>query len=92
MKLNIKEKEELKEFMLARKHLVWYVKNLESLSVESIIEHTLNYGSWEDVQVLIKILGIGKMAQVFKQQVGGQRTNYHKKTKNYFQMYFKKYA
>ena len=46
--------------MKARKHLVWYVKNPEDLNIESIVEHTLNYGDWKDVQKLIKIAGIKK--------------------------------
>ena len=50
-------KNELGKFMKARKHLVWYVKNPENLNVESIVEHTLNYGVWDDVQKLIKISG-----------------------------------
>lgn len=93
MKISIKNtKNELKKFMKARKHLVWYVKNLEDLPLESIVEHTLNYGDWDDVQTLIKIIGIQKMAEIFRKQISWQRTNYHKKTKNYFRMYFKKYV
>ena len=62
---NIKTKNQLKKFMRERKFLVWYVKNPENLNVESIVEHTLNYGDWDDVQKLIKILGIKKIAEVF---------------------------
>mgnify|MGYP001570037647 CR=1 FL=1 len=59
-------KNELKKFMRKRKYLVWYVKNLKDLPVESIVEHTLNYGDWDDVQKLIKIIGIKKMAEIFR--------------------------
>ena len=92
MKLNIKSKDELKKFMRKRKHLVWYVKDPENSSVESIVEHTLNYGDWDDVQKLIKIIGIKKMAEIFRNQISGIRTNYDKKTKNYFSLYFNKHA
>jgi hypothetical protein len=92
MKLNIKEKSELKKFMRERKHLVWYVKNPEDLNVESIVEHTLNYGDWDDVQKLIKIIGIKKMAEVFKKQTIGPRLNYRPEVINYFKLYFTKYA
>jgi len=71
---------------------VWYVKNLDKLSPESIVEHTLNYGDWNDVQKLIAIMGIKKMAQIFKNQIRQKRTNYDDKTKNYFSLYFKKYG
>jgi len=78
--------------MKDRKHLVWYVKNPENLDVESIVEHTLNYGDWADVQKLIKIIGIKKMAEVFRKQTNQSRTNYDNKMKNYFTLYFNRYA
>ncbi len=87
-----KTKNELKKFMRERKYLIWYAKNPEDLSVNSVVEHTLNYGNWDDVQKLIKIIGIKKMAEIFKNQTSGFRTNYDKKTENYFNLYFNKYA
>jgi len=71
---------------------VWYVKNVENLPIESIVEHTLNYGDWDDVQKLIKIIGINNIAEIFRKQNSGLRTNYDKKMKNYFSLYFNKYA
>ena len=85
-------KNELKKYMRARKHLVWYVNDPENLNRESIIEHTLNYGGWDDVQKLIKIIGIKKMAEIFKKQTSGFRTNYRPEVTNYFKLYFNKYA
>ena len=82
----------LKNFIKSRRYLVWYVKNLEKLSPESIVEHTLNYGDWDDVQKLTAIMGIKKMARIFKNQIRQKRTNYDDKIKNYFSLYFKKYA
>ena len=38
-------------------YLVWYVKDPDKLSEESVLEHVLNYGNWEDVQQFIKIKG-----------------------------------
>ena len=32
------------------------------------------------------------MAEIFRKQAGGFRTNYDNKTKNYFSLYFNKYA
>jgi len=48
------------QFIKKRPYLVWYVKDLSKLSEESIVEHVLNYGDWDDVQEMIKILGIKK--------------------------------
>lgn len=83
------------QFIKKRKHLIWYTKNFDNLPEESIVEAVLNYGDWDDVQILIKILGIKKVAKIFrakskKSKVG--RCNYPDKTKHYFTLYFNKYA
>lgn len=82
----------INDFIKERPYLVWYVKNYNKLSDESVIEHTLNYGNWEDVQKLFSILGVKKTAMIFRKQTSGWRTNYDKKIKNYFSLYFNKYA
>jgi len=83
------------QFIKKRPYLVWYVKDLSKLSEESIVEHVLNYGDWDDVQEMIKILGIKKTAEIFKKKskpskIG--RQNYASKTKHFFTLYFNKYA
>ena len=82
----------LSEFIRKRPHLIWYSKNYEGLSAESIVEATLNYGDWDDVQTLIKILGIKKAAKIFYKQAKQRRCNYHEKSKHYFSLYFRKHA
>ncbi len=88
---NIKKKE-LKEFIGKRKHLIWHVDYSKEIPVELIVEHTLNDGTWEDVQELIKIIGIEKMAIIFRKQTIGPRLNYRPEVINYFKLYFNKYA
>jgi len=80
------------EFIKQRPYLVWYVKDPSKLSEESIVEHVLNYGDWNDVQEMIKILGIKKVAEIFNKQIHQKRINYDKKIMNYFKLYFAKYA
>ena len=82
----------LENFMKVRKHLVWYVKNPEKLPLESIVEHTLNYGDWDDVQTLINIVGIKEVAGIFRKQTVGPRLNYDSQIIHYFNLYFNKYA
>lgn len=84
----------LYDFILERKHLIWYVKDYRALSEESLVEATLNYGDWNDVQKLIHILGIERMAAIFRKQMvtGRQRGNYYPDVVNYFNLYFDKYA
>jgi hypothetical protein len=80
------------EFIKQRPYLVWYVKDPGKLNDESIVEHTLNYGDWDDVQEIIKILGIKKTAEIFGKQINQKRVNYDAKILNYFKLYFSKYA
>ncbi|HEY4508299.1 MAG TPA: hypothetical protein VJJ55_01430 [Candidatus Paceibacterota bacterium] len=85
----------IQDFIKERKHLLWWVGNYDGLDAAPIIEATLNYGDWNDVQTLIKILGIKKVTRIFQEksrpsQVG--RQNYRPEVKNYFTLYFNKYA
>ncbi|OGK38213.1 hypothetical protein A3F03_02875 [Candidatus Roizmanbacteria bacterium RIFCSPHIGHO2_12_FULL_41_11] len=70
-------------------YLAWYVKNPDKLSDESVLEHVLNYGNWEDVQKFIKIKGKDKTAKIFKKTLTNKRTNYPPEIKSYFLRYFK---
>ena len=59
------------------------------------MEAVLNYGNWDDVKKLVAILGIKKVAKIFREKskpskIG--RQNYREKTKNYFSLYFNKHA
>lgn len=83
------------DFIKERKHLIWWVKDYDKLSAEAIVETTLNYGDWDDVQTLIKILGIKKAAKIFREKSQPSkmgRQNYRPEVKNYFTLYFGRYA
>jgi hypothetical protein len=81
----------INNFIKKRPYLIWYVKDYDSLSEGAIVEAVLNYGDWDDVQKMIKILGMKKTAAIFKKQARQKRCNYRPEIKNYFQLYFKKY-
>lgn len=86
---------DIHDFIKKRKHLIWYVKDYDRLSAESIVEATLNYGDWNDVQLLIKILGMKKTAKIFREKSKPSkagRQNYRQEIKGYFNLYFNKYA
>ncbi|QQS61148.1 MAG: hypothetical protein IPN70_04670 [Candidatus Moraniibacteriota bacterium] len=83
---------DIQTFIIQRSHFVWWTKNPGQLSVESIVEATLNYGNWDDVQKLISILGIEKISSIFHSQIEHERSNYHLKTKHFFTLYFKAHA
>ncbi|MBU3965661.1 hypothetical protein KKG29_03150 [Patescibacteria group bacterium] len=83
------------DFIKKRKHLIWWVRDYDKIGADSIVEATLNYGDWDDVQALIKILGIKKVTQIFREKskpskIG--RQNYRPEVKHYFNLYFNKYA
>jgi len=83
------------KFIQDRPYLVWYIKDLNQIDEASIVEHVLNYGDWNDVQGMISILGIQKTAEIFNKRSTPDRfnrQNYLPEIKNYFQLYFNKYA
>ncbi len=82
----------LNQFIQARPHLVWHVRDVKNLSESSIVEHTLNYGTWQDVQELFVIIGLAATAKVFSDQQEKSRSNYRPEIANYFRLYFSRYA
>lgn len=83
---------DIHQFIKERKYLIWYVNDYDKLDAPAILEATLNYGDWDDVQKLIGILGLQESARIFREYSERQRCNYRPEIKNYFQLYFNKYA
>ena len=76
----------------AKPYLLWYVKDKSKVSAGAAVEAVLNYGDWDGVQKLLKIVGLRKVASIFRKQIKQRRCNYNARTKNYFARYFQKYA
>lgn len=86
---------ELGDFIAQRKELVWYVKDPRELDDDAIVEAVLNYGDWDDVQEMIKIMGMENAAAAFRRSSKPdkfQRVNYYPEITNYFKLYFNRYA
>lgn len=83
---------EINEFIKKRPGLVWSTMQYDKLSEGAIVEAVLNYGDWRDVQEVIKILGIKRVAEIFRKDCEKYRCNYRPEIKHYFTMYFNKYA
>ena len=79
-------------FLKSRPHLLWYVADKSKVSAGAAVGAVLNYGDWADVQKLMKIVGLKKVAGIFRKQSKQKRCNYNPRTKNYFTRYFQKYA
>lgn len=69
-------------------YLAWYVRDPEKLSEESVLEHILNYGNWDDVQLFIKIKGVNETTALFNKSLKNKRTNYTPAIQSYFLRYF----
>lgn len=82
----------LQKFINSRKSLFWSIRNLNKLSQASVVENTLNYGDFNDVKQLLKLMGIKKVARIFRQQIKQKRHNYRPEIKHFFSLYFRKHA
>lgn len=82
----------LTQLFSKKPYLAWYVKDTKNMSVESMLEHILNYGDWDDYQLAEKALGIEKTKSIFDKLKNKTRRNLGAKTINYFEQYFQMYA
>lgn len=73
-------------------YLAWYVRDKQRLSEESMFEHVLSYGNWEDYLTAEDSLGIKKAHGLFQKLKSKRRVNLKPQTINYFNLYFQKYA
>jgi hypothetical protein len=87
-----KEAGRLMRFVKSRERLFWDVGDLKGLSEAAILERILNYGDFEDCKELLKIIGMTKAAEIFRKNSQATRSNYLPAIKNYFTLYFEKYA
>ena len=84
----------LGDFARKHKELFWSTRSYDTLDERVVVEAVLNYGDWETVQELFELLGIKRVAEVFRKWTAPElwRTNYHREIKHYFNLYFNKYA
>ncbi len=79
-------------FIEKRPHLVWHVSDYKKLSEEAVVEAVLNYGTFDDVLELFDIMGIERVAEIFRRESSKERSNYRPEIKNYFNLYFQEHA
>ena len=88
---------ELKALIRKNAHLFWYSKDSEkeNLPLPVVLEFFINYADKEDIKTLFNIVGIKNAAAVFFEQVNKSEraaNNYEAISRNYFSLYFNKYA
>ncbi len=70
--------------------LAWYVAKPAELSDESVVEHVLSYGDWQDVQKLVSLGTKKNIANLFFKTLGKKRKNYSPQIAHFFSLYFRK--
>lgn len=85
---------EVKQFIREHSALFWYTPEdkKEEISNEFLVETILNYGDMNDVRKLIKIIGIGRLSEIFSGLQGRKIMNYYPEIYNFFSILIKKYA
>ncbi len=77
----------VQDIIQKKPYLAWYIKSVEDLSDESVLEHVLNYGNWDDVQTFIAIKGLEDTKNLFNKALKKRRSNYPDNIKHYFSLY-----
>jgi len=90
MKRKADKKKLLAQFIKKRPWLIWWARDKKKIGEEVILEVTLNYGDWDDVEELFKIIGLSKAAKIFRKQISysSGRCNYRDNIRHYFTLYF----
>ncbi len=76
-----------------RNDLVWWVpeESKENISDEMTLEAVLNYGTWQDVQAAINILGWSDSGSIFSSLDSAKRSNLRPEVRHFFKLYFEKH-
>ena len=82
------------EFITKNAHLFWYIKKeaIPNIGNEVLVEFIFNYGTWQDVKDLIKIIGYQELKKVYDGITDRKVGNYHPEIYNYLELIVHKYA
>lgn len=66
------------QFISKNAHLFWYIKKeaIPNISNEVLVEFIFNYGTWQDVKELIKIIGFQELKRVYEDVTDRKVGNY----------------
>lgn len=86
--------QKIKRFIKEKKYLFWWIKeeDIENISIELLTEAILSYGNESDIKKLFNLIGIERVAKIFKMQISRKRINYQPRTVNFFRLYFNRNA
>jgi len=83
------------EFIEKNKHLFWYIKKeaIPNISNDILVEFIFNYGTWQDVKDLIKIIGFQELKRVYDNlETDRQKGNYMPEMFDLLERITQKYA
>jgi hypothetical protein len=66
------------QFIEKNAHLFWYIKKeaIPNISNDVLVEFIFNYGTWDDVKELIKIIGFQELKRVYEDVTDRRVGNY----------------
>jgi hypothetical protein len=84
----------VKDFIKEHQALFWYSPGdkSETVSDELLVETIINYGTLKDIKYLFDSMGLQNVASIFNQMDGRKSMNIYPELRNYFELYFNKYA
>jgi len=82
------------KFIEKNAHLFWYMPKeaIRKIDDEVLVEFIFNYGSWDDVKELCKVIGFQKLKEVYQNIKGRKIGNYIPEMYNLLGLLVKKYA
>lgn len=85
---------EIKEFIYQHSNLFWYTPEDKKgdISHEFLVENIMNYGDFDDVKKLIQILGMARLAEIFKNLHGRKKLNYYPEMYHFLSALIQRYA
>jgi hypothetical protein len=84
--------EDLQKMVKNNSSLIWYSNNYDSLDIEAIAEAIYNNGTWEQIQMLHKIIGLKEAGIIFEKLSQRNRSNLKPIVRNYFTLYYDKHT
>ena len=91
----IMKSKKIADYIKQHENLFWYTpaEKLGNISLSFLTETILNYGTMDDIRELFAVAGVRNTAKVFREATQkSKRDNYFPEVKNYFTLYFNKYA
>jgi len=85
---------EIRAFIRAHDYLFWWIRDeaKENISLNLLVESVLHYGDIRDIRGLFELIGIGRTADIFREQISRKRVPYPARTVHFFKLYFRKHA